>query len=78
MQRTKAKISESGEKLQSVIRFLHSTYLRIFRLNDVTYLSTRAVYITMVTRNRRSCNLSGSSLTIGVYTTNKKWKNALF
>ena len=55
----------------SVIRFLYSTNLCIFRLNDVTYFSTRAVYITMVTRNRRSCNLSGSSLKTGVYTTNK-------
>ena len=60
----------------SVIRFLHSTYLRIFRLNDVTYLSTHAVYITMVTRNGRSCNLSGSSLKMGVYTS-KKWKDVL-
>ena len=55
----------------SVIRFLHSTYLRIFYLNGVNYLSKRAVYITMVIRNRRSCNLSGSSLEIGIYTANK-------
>ena len=60
----------------SIIRFLHSTHLRIC-LNDITYLSTRAVYITMVTRDRCSYNLSGSSLKIGIYTTNKKWKNAL-
>ena len=61
----------------SVIHFLHSTHLHIFSWNDFIYSSTNAVYITMVTRNQRNCNLSGSSLKIIVYTTNKKWKNTL-
>ena len=52
----------------SVIRFLHSTYLRIFRWNDVTYWRTHAVCITMVTWKQHSCNLSGSSLKTGGYT----------
>ena len=61
----------------SIIHFLHSTHLRIFRWNYITYLSTPAVYITMVTWTGRSCILSGSSPKISRYTTNLKWKSTL-
>ena len=59
----------------SVICFFHATQLCFCYCNNVTYLSTCAVYVTMVTRTRRSCILSDSSLNIGGYTTNLKWKS---
>ena len=39
----------------SVIRYLRTTNLRLSHWNGITYLSTRATFITMVTQTWRSC-----------------------